>query len=370
MPRRAKGPRLYLEPDTLTYVIRDGTRKRGTGCGPRELGRAEEKLRDYIAQKYQPLGDHRPDRVLVADALTFYLREVARHHRSPVTTATSIDRLLDWWQERPLSDIKKSTCREYVEHRTAQPIRQARSAAARKHLTSASTARRELGVLQAAINAYHAEHNLNAVPIVSLPDASPPRERWLTRAEAAGFLRAARKHPEKPARTALTRFFLIGLYTGSRSGVIRSLAWLPAPGGAWLDLDAGVMHRRGRAEDETKKRRPPLRIPTRLLGHLRRWKRRGNGAYVVDQGFGPMKSQRRAWAWARSRSGLGADVVPHVLRHTAATWIMQQGPDLWEAAGYLGMSPEILWKVYGHHHPDWQKDLAAQIGRSDRNKTE
>jgi integrase len=46
------------------------------------------------------------------------------------------------------------------------------------------------------------------------------------------------------------------------------------------------------------------------------------------------------------------DVVPHTLRHTAATWLMQAGTDLWEASGYLGMSPEILWRVYGHHHPD------------------
>jgi len=34
---------------------------------------------------------------------------------------------------------------------------------------------------------------------------------------------------------------------------------------------------------------------------------------------------------------------------------MQQGSHVWDAAGYLGMSPEVLERVYGHHHPDFQQ---------------
>ena len=45
-------------------------------------------------------------------------------------------------------------------------------------------------------------------------------------------------------------------------------------------------------------------------------------------------------------------VVPHTLRHTAATWLMQRGVNLWTAAGYLGMTVEVLERTYGHHHPD------------------
>jgi integrase len=46
------------------------------------------------------------------------------------------------------------------------------------------------------------------------------------------------------------------------------------------------------------------------------------------------------------------DVTPHVLRHTAATWLMQLGTDKWEAAEYLGMTAKQLDETYGHHHPD------------------
>lgn len=50
-------------------------------------------------------------------------------------------------------------------------------------------------------------------------------------------------------------------------------------------------------------------------------------------------------------------------RPTAATWMMQAGADIWVASHYLGMSPRMLEVVYGHHHPDFQKDDANRIGR-------
>ena len=55
--------------------------------------------------------------------------------------------------------------------------------------------------------------------------------------------------------------------------------------------------------------------------------------------------------------------MPHIIRHTAATWQMQAGTDLYEAAGYLGMTPETLWEEYGHHHPDFQSKAASAVAR-------
>jgi integrase len=55
-----------------------------------------------------------------------------------------------------------------------------------------------------------------------------------------------------------------------------------------------------------------------------------------------------------------------VLRHTAATWLMQAGVDVFEASGYLGMSVEVLLEVYGHHHPSFQEKAARATGRKSR----
>ena len=41
---------------------------------------------------------------------------------------------------------------------------------------------------------------------------------------------------------------------------------------------------------------------------------------------------------------------------------MQAGVDKWEAAGFLGMSVEMLDRVYGHHHPAHLKKAAHAIG--------
>jgi integrase len=55
-------------------------------------------------------------------------------------------------------------------------------------------------------------------------------------------------------------------------------------------------------------------------------------------------------------------------RHTAATWLMQRGVPMWQAAGYLGMSTDILDRVYGHHSPEHLKGAAKAItGKSKAN---
>lgn len=56
-----------------------------------------------------------------------------------------------------------------------------------------------------------------------------------------------------------------------------------------------------------------------------------------------------------------AGVTPHFLRHTAATWLMQRGADPWQAAGYLGMSLNVLLSNYGHHYPDYLSDAVNKI---------
>jgi integrase len=75
---------------------------------------------------------------------------------------------------------------------------------------------------------------------------------------------------------------------------------------------------------------------------------------------------KKGFAGACQRAGL-AEVTPHTLRHTAATWLMQWGTDPWQAAGFLSMSTETLLRVYGHHHPDYQRQAADNIGRRPQN---
>jgi integrase len=250
-----------------------------------------------------------------------YRREVEPNLARPDLVVYSVKHLVNFWRDDFVSVIKGPKCRAYVEWRCSMGVSQ-------------TTARHDLKTLRAAINHYHSEYGLKTVPVVKLPPRAEPRMRWLTRQEAARLLRAAKGCQH------LRRFIVIGLYTGTRSQAMLGLSWMPATSSGYVDLGGGVLYRRGQEQHRTKKRQTPARLPSRLLAHLRRWHR-------IDAEFGVrfvchyqgsrVQKLRRSWDTARKSAGLGEDVVPHALRHTAATWLMQGGCDMWEAAGCLGM---------------------------------
>ena len=100
----------------------------------------------------------------------------------------------------------------------------------------------------------------------------------------------------------------------------------------------------------------------RLRGSAVSWKRQGQ-RFAVEWNGEPVQDIHKAFGNVVADAGLDADVTPHVLRHTAATWLMQNGVDMWEASGYLGMTVEMLSQRYGHHHPDHLSGAKHGIGR-------
>lgn len=103
-------------------------------------------------------------------------------------------------------------------------------------------------------------------------------------------------------------------------------------------------------------------IPPRLLAHMRRWHARGLIArHFVEFNGESVKSVKTAFKHGVALAKLGKGVSPHTLRRTAATWLMQNGTDPWQAAGYLGMSIETLLNTYGHHHPDYLSDAVEKM---------
>lgn len=327
MPRPAKGPRLYLDPRRRAWIIRDGSFFVRTGCAESEAVSAQKQLARYIASKYQPGPSCEP---LIADALLAYLNEHVPHTRSARNIEYTIGSLSAWWADKRVADITARTCRAYAKDRPIQ------------------AARRDLETLRAAVHYWHREYGpLDTVPAVTLPAKAHARLRWLTRTEAARLLWAARKTQH------LKRFILLALYTGSRSGVVLRLTW------AQIDMERGILHRTPAGSVQAaKKRAPPVRLGNRILSHLRRWQRLGGPEYLCHYDGSAVTKLRRSWQAAAGRAKL-ADVTPHTLRHTRATWLMQAGVDPWEAAGALGMTVDMIERVYGHHSPEFQKKAAG-----------
>ena len=348
MPRQEKPARLYLrrrKGRAAQWVILDAGREFGTGSGEGDDRRAQDTFARYLAERRRPdTGQGDPSKIKIADVLMLYMRDVAPDTASPALIGYHASHLLEFFGTKSLGHINGALCRAYAGHRA--------------QFVALSTVRRELVTFQAAINHWHRESPLAAVPRIVKPEAGQSRPHYLTRADAAKLLRAARRL----GLPHIARFILIGLYTGTRHAALLALRWYPSADAGHIDVATCRLYRRGGTEAETRKRQPTARIPDRLMVHLRIWHRRdmeaGPQAAIIRWNGQPIIKERRAWARTVKEAGLGDEVTPHILRHSCATWALQSRMDPWDVAGLLGMSMQMLETVYGHHDPDYQ-DAAA-----------
>ncbi len=401
------------------WCIRDdGGYKRRLSFSADDRRSAEEALQDYLAEKHAiPAGERHPSQRLTADILALYARDVAPDHERPEEARRRIERLLSFWAQPALAvgiledqgikgealngfatDIRTVTCKTYY-----------------RWVGANRTAAMDLELLRAAINHSVKEEKLDRPVLVWMPEAGQARERWLTRSEAAQILwvawrqkrsdNARARWPHLPRALALraqgktssqiaaavgstrnqvagqlwrhdqreadggdgllttqhvARFILVSLYTGKRKSAALLGAFERKPGYGYIDLGQGVWHPPA-GKRRTKKRQPPQPLPAPLLGHLRRWKRNGQRHPVEYDGL-PVERLDKAFR-ALVRGLEFDDVVIHSLRHTAITWGLQRGMELWQASGYFGVSVEVLDRVYGHHSPNHLRDAAAKMAR-------
>ncbi len=340
MPRRAKGPRLWLRParrdengqvtHTECYFVLDGGRQLSVGSA--ELGVAEQALRDHITKKHKrhiATGLRDTADIPVADVIALYAAQVAKDNANPKATKHRLKRVLGFFGHKELAEINGQLCRDYAEKSSTDAM-----------------ARRDLEDLRAAINHHREEGLHDRIVSVVLPPARPPRERWLERDEAAVLLWTAWRRPKCKQ---VARFILIALYTGRRASVVCRASFKKEQGRPWIDTRRGFLWPPERTKI-TKKRNPPIPLADRLLLHLRAWERNG-ARYVVEWGGHAVTRVDKTVRLVAEEAGLEY-TTPHVFRHTAATWQMQAGTDLLEAARYLGMTVKTLEKNYAHHRPE------------------
>lgn len=127
MPARSKGTRLWLRKEKWrdgelirksAWFIIDGGRHFGTGCAAHEIEKAELRLSEYVALKYQPSRKERDIELIdVADVLTIYLDDTGLRQASQTKFEARIGRLNDDWGGKTLAEVTGETCRDYVRRR-------------------------------------------------------------------------------------------------------------------------------------------------------------------------------------------------------------------------------------------------------------
>lgn len=348
MPRKNSGPRLKFREDRGVWVITwsefGATRLRSTGSADR--GQADQAFAEFLNERLRdtaPIGPSDPGAFPIADALILYAGH-AETKSDPARIGFAIKALLPFWGARMVADITRETCRAYERSRSKAP----------------GTVRRELGALRAALNYAYGEGRVTRVPVVHLPEKPQGRDRWLTLGEAAKLLNEARKANGR-IRLYLPLFIILALNTGARKEAILSLRW------SQVDFSNGLIDFNPPGRQRTKKGRAIVPISPKLMGHLKRARRRGSDlGYVINAGGSRIKDIGHrtggSFGAACRRSGL-VDVTPHTLRHTCGTWAAQRGVPLWQIAGWLGQSNARTTELYAHHHPDHLLDAMHAADR-------
>lgn len=288
------------------------------------LDEAKRRLTDWLAT---PAGD------TVGELVAAYLTDKDK------TAIRATDLRGAWKQAEPTfghlrpDQITRDLCRKY---------RDARYGAGRKP----NTVRKELEVVRAALNF----HKKGGPAVFELPSPPPAKERYLTRDEARALLKAARRFPHVRA------FIALSLATGARQSALLELTW-----GRVDFARKRISFALGDAEDEQRKRRAVVPMNRRAYRYLRVLREAATCNHVIEWGGHRVLSIKKGFRAACDRAGL-RDVTPHMLRHTAASWMAEKGVDMFRISRYLGHSDtKVTERRYAKLHPEFLADAADAL---------
>lgn len=245
--------------------------------------------------------------------------------------------LIDFWADKPAGIVNERSCRLYVQNRATK---------------TTAAPRCELAYLRAAINyAWRMGRLLQKIP-VWVPSLNKPKDRFLTRSEAARLLWASRKGL---SRDYLPLFILMGLYTGGRKTALLTLKW------SQVNFKENLIYLKSDTGAENKKH-ATIPITRRLRTFLLLARKRGTPfGNVIHAHQAQLQDIKGSFKAACIRAGLD-NVTPHTLRHTAASWMVQAGVPVFEVARYLGhTSSAMVERTYGHLAPNHLHQAAAAL---------
>lgn len=316
----------------------------------KEGSEAQSRYAAFLSDGHALFGSGRHDRRLsVAVALDQYLKEHVATKVVDRTRAEGVVSLLaSWFKEAAFSDIDIPACRAYAVARTSGAlVSKLRKDGAGKggKPVSLSTVRRELGILAAA--AEHAQRwkRLGAtatpptpMPSIELPLGGEARDVFLTKPQLALAVDSASGR--------LRDFILVLYFTAARRRSVERLTRFQ------VDLQAGTINLTSPTESAieraSKKRRPTIPIHAKIRP-------------IIERLYASSKLANNEWLWGDDKDmytefndhmrNLGLPGHPHVLRHSRATHMLQDGVPIYDVARLLGDTIATVDRVYGSRTP-------------------
>jgi len=253
-------------------------------------------------------------------------KEVDRHHSKPILAAFGLLGASD------ADSLSERRVRDFCASHKGKP----------------GTIRKELSILRAALNWAERKALIDKAPHIWLPPAAPPKDRRLTREEYERLERAAWRSVH------LAVFIRTARYTAARAGAILSLKWDA------VDFTARRIHLGGAGR---QKRRAIVPIHPELAFTLILAREGCETDHVIEWAGKPVKSIKNAFRRAVKDAGLGKEVTPHVLRHTAASWMAEAGVPMSEIAAVLGhRDSRTTERVYARMSPEYLQKAVRALG--------
>jgi integrase len=226
--------------------------------------------------------------------------------------------------------VTKEDCKAYAKQRRATGVKSV-------------TVRTELVLLRACLNLRYGRGNTK----IWTPEASPPRDRYLTREELEKLLESV----ETPH---VRLFVVLAVATGARMTAILQAKW------SAVDWSTTTINYDPPGRVKTNKRRPTVPLNKRALVELKVAQQMAQTDHIIEFNGESIKNIRKGIEAAARRSGVPCS--PHVFRHTAGVWMAQADVPMSKISQYLGhTTTKVTEATYARYSPSFMKDAADAL---------
>ena len=224
----------------------------------------------------------------------------------------------------------------------------AHTAERRKAKIQDGTIHTELGHLRTVLKWAEKSQLIDRAPHIERPPKPDPKEGYLKREEVARLMKSA-----KVPHIKLAILLMIG--TGARNTAALELTW------DRVDFTRKLIQLHNPFDGARRKGRATVPINATLLEALKEAKEAAQSPFVIEWAGVPVKSIKKGLQAAAKASHID-HVSPHMLRHSAAVWLAEDGHSMTRIAQFLGHSnSRITEKVYARYSPEHLRDLAESL---------
>jgi integrase len=210
----------------------------------------------------------------------------------------------------------------------------------------------ELGHLRMVLRWAEKHRLIDRAPYIERPRQPKPRERHLTKKEARALIDAA-------TMPHVRLYIILALGTGARNAALLDLTW------DRCDFERELIDLRNPAIKQPHKGRAIVPMTRTVKAALLSMRNGAMSEYVIEWAGKKVASVKRGLHFAAKQAGVG-HVWPHLLRHSAAVHMAEDGVPMEEIAQYLGHSNvNVTRNIYARFSPDYLRKAAAALEYDD-----